>query len=140
MSVGVSTSDYSVIGHREPAVTSQVEVTAFVAAPPEQVWMALRNFDAKSTSGLLKVLHQETHRKLIYSVAGLPKTVKSMIGQIELRPEGTGTQLHWSVRFTTKPTMFARLLRPLVSAGIARALGQAVKNLNRLLATHPHSS
>lgn len=132
MSIGVSTIDYRAIGNTEPEVASQVEVAAFLAAPPEQVWMALRNFDSKSTSGLLKVLHQESNRKLIYSVAGLPKTVKSMIGQVELRPEGTGTQLHWSVRFSTKPTMFARLLRPLVSAGIARALREAVKNLKRI--------
>jgi hypothetical protein len=132
MSIGVSTIDYRAIGHTELEVASQVEVAAFLAASPEQVWMALRNFDSKSTTGLLKVLHQESHRKLIYSVSGLPKTVKSMIGQVELRPEGTGTQLLWSVRFSTKPTMFARLLRPLVSAGIARALREAVKNLKRM--------
>jgi hypothetical protein len=50
-----------------------------------------------------------------------------MIGQVELQPDGAGTWLHWSLRFSTKPTMVARLLRPLMQAGIARTLREAAK-------------
>jgi len=140
MSIGVNTAPYRAIGQIEPEVTSKVELLTFLAAPPEQVWMALRNFDSKSTTGLLKVLYQESNRKLIYAVSGLPRTVRSMIHHIQLQPDGLGTQLHWSVRFSTKPTMFARLLRPLMRAGISRTLREAVKNLNRMIETHKPSA
>ena len=133
MTVGVNTADYRTFGPTEGEVASSVELATFVAAPPEQVWAALRNFDSKSTTGLLKVLHQESNRKLVYAVSGLPKTIKNMVGQVELQPVGTGTQLHWSVRFNTRATMFARLLRPLVRAGIARTLREAAKNLNVMI-------
>jgi carbon monoxide dehydrogenase subunit G len=113
----------------ESEIGSKVELSTFLAAPPEQVWLVLRDFDSKSTTGLLTVLHQESNRKLVYAVSGLPKTVKSMIGQVELLPDGPGTHLRWSVSFRTKPTMFARLLRPLMRAGIARTLRDAANNL-----------
>ncbi|MBI3949104.1 MAG: hypothetical protein HY314_01410 [Acidobacteria bacterium] len=133
MTIGVNTADYRALGTPETEVASTVELTTFVAASPEQVWLALRNFNTKSTTGLLKVLHQESNRKLVYAISGLPKTIKSMIGQVQLQPYGPGTQLHWSVRFSTKPTMFARFLRPLVRAGIARTLRDAAKNLNMMI-------
>lgn len=135
MTTGVSTTNFKAMANTQPEVASAIELSAFLAAPPEQVWRALRNFDSKSTAGLLKVLHQESNRKLIYAVFGLPKIVKSMIGQVELQPDGPGTRLHWSVRFSTKPTLFARLLRPLMRAGIARTLREAIKNFTLMTTT-----
>jgi hypothetical protein len=125
MSIEVNTTDFMLMAN--PQVVSMVKLSTFLAASPERVWAAVRNFDSNASRGLLKILHQESHRKLIYAVLGLPKVVKSMIGQVELQPAGPGTQLLWSVRFSTKPTLFARLLRLLVRAGIARTLHDAAR-------------
>jgi hypothetical protein len=32
---------------------------------------------------------------LVYSISGLPKIVKTMIGEIQLEPTSSGTRLHW---------------------------------------------
>jgi carbon monoxide dehydrogenase subunit G len=118
----------------QAAVTSTVELSTYLAAPPERVWAALRNFDSKSTAGLLKVLYQKTNRELVYAVSGLPRIVSNMIGQVELRPDGAGTRLHWSLHFSTKPTLIARLFRPLMRAGIARTLREAAQRFQAAMA------
>jgi carbon monoxide dehydrogenase subunit G len=127
--MATAVSHISVMGMQPPAstVTSMVELSAYVAAPPERVWGALRSFDSKSTAGLLKVLYQETDRRLVYAVSGLPRNIKHMVGHVHLQPDGAGTWLHWSLRFSTSRTLIARLFRPLMRAGIARTLRDAAQ-------------
>ena len=127
MTTAVNTTNVITMAPPQDAVASTVELSTYLAAPPERVWAALRSFDSKSTAGLLKVLYQETNRTLVYVVFGLPRIVRNMIGQVHLQPDGAGTWLHWSLRFSTKPTMVARLLRPLMRAGIARTLRHAAQ-------------
>jgi carbon monoxide dehydrogenase subunit G len=139
MTAAVNTIDYRTTGQSESDVTSRVELVTLVAAPPERVWTAVRDFDSKSTKELLTVLHQETNRLLVYSISGLPKTVKTMIGEIQLEPTNSGgTRLHWSVRFSTKPTMVARLLRPMLRHSIERTLREGIKNLRQKLSAIGH--
>lgn len=108
-------------------IISVVRLSTYVAAPPQRVWLAVRQFKSHSPPREIKILHQESGRKLIYAITGLPPIIKRMTGEIELRPDGAGTWLHWSVRFSTKPTLFSRLFRPLLRAGIARTLRRAAR-------------
>jgi hypothetical protein len=135
MATAASLTNNRAIKRTEAEVASVVELFTKLLAPPEIVWPALRNFDSNSTRGLLKILEQESYRKLVYSVSGLPKTIKSMVCKVQLEPHGEGTKLHWSVIFTTKPTMFARFLRPLMRAGICRTLRDAANTLNAIIKT-----
>jgi carbon monoxide dehydrogenase subunit G len=133
MTTALNTTNGFGLTHPSATVASVIELSAYLSAPPERIWAALRNFDSKSTAGLLKVMHQETNRRLIYTVFGLPGIVKQMIGHVHLQPEGAGTWLHWSLRFNTKPTLLARLFRPLMRASIARTLRDAVRRFKTAL-------
>ncbi|MCS6807085.1 MAG: SRPBCC family protein [Acidobacteriota bacterium] len=138
MTVAVSTVQNRTTGHSRSNVTSRIELVTLVAAPPERVWSAVRDFDSKSTKGLLTVLHQETNKLLVYSVSGLPKTIKTMIGEIQLEPSGSGTRLRWSVQFSTKRTMVARLLRPMLRHSIERTLRDGIKRLKEKVTVIGH--
>lgn len=138
MSTAVSTIQNTTTGRSQSNVTSRIEVVTLVAAPPERVWSTVRDFDSKSTKGLLTVLHQETNKLLVYSVSGLPKTIKVMIGEIRLEPTHSGTRLRWSVQFSTKRTMVACLLRPMLRHSIERTLREGIKKLQEKLSSISH--
>ena len=135
MSIAVSTFDESRGDLTRARAGSTVEIATSLSASPERVWQTLRNFDSTSSPGLLKVLVQETPRTFIYEVTGLPRTVKTMVGEIRLQPDGAGTRLRWAVHFTTKSTMFARFLRPMMRLGIKRTLRRSVSDLSHKLST-----
>jgi hypothetical protein len=116
---------------RSQEVTSTIKLTTFLSAAPDRAWTVLKGRDSHPNADSFKILYQESYRKLVYEVFGLPKVITKMIGHIELQPDGSGTWLQWTVQFTTKPTMPARFFKLLMRVAIARTLRQTAREFTR---------